>query len=287
MRERKYVKFNVNMYDDTKFKIIDRMEKRDLINYVWTRLVVLVGKVNLEGELFLSRNISYTIETLAIEFNREVSEIELAIKTFIDLEMVELTKDKIYKVKNFAKHQNIKRSKKVQNQDNLEEIENNEEKGKILENQIIKDSDKNISESADKTLESSNTKSRSMGTKVNEKEKLYENSKDNFYVYSDNKYNENEVININPTKTDNVTTQKLNLNMEKCKNKDESSSDALPALDNKLSLDNKKEKNKSKPKKKGIINEISVIDENEEIMGFSEGASPIGKGEKVLHAFSF
>ncbi|ALB45982.1 phage replisome organizer N-terminal domain-containing protein [Clostridium beijerinckii] len=115
MRERKCVKFNVNMYEDTKFKIIDRMEKRDLINYVWTRLVVLAGKVNLEGELFLSRNIPYTLETLAIEFNREVSEIELAIKTFIDLEMVELTQDKIYKVKNFVKHQNIKTKEKVQN----------------------------------------------------------------------------------------------------------------------------------------------------------------------------
>lgn len=32
MRERKYIKFNVNMYEDTKFKIIDRMEKRlDLV----------------------------------------------------------------------------------------------------------------------------------------------------------------------------------------------------------------------------------------------------------------
>ncbi len=30
MRERKCVKFNVNMYEDTKFKIIDRMEKEIL-----------------------------------------------------------------------------------------------------------------------------------------------------------------------------------------------------------------------------------------------------------------
>jgi|GEM_PF-4901950 len=53
MRERKCIKFRVDMYDDTKFKIIDRMEKRDLIN-----------------------------------------------------------QDKIYKVKNFMKYQNIRRSKK-------------------------------------------------------------------------------------------------------------------------------------------------------------------------------
>jgi|GEM_PF-5478482 len=69
--------------------------------------------------------------------------------------------------------------------------------------------------------------------------------------------------------------------MEKSKNKDHSSSDVLTPLNN------KKVKNKSKPKKKESINEISVIEENEEITGFSEGDPPIGKDEKVLHAFSF
>ncbi|WP_297420160.1 phage replisome organizer N-terminal domain-containing protein [Clostridium sp.] len=269
MRERKCVKINVNMYDDTKFKIIDRMEKRDLINYVWIRLVVLAGKVNLEGELFLSRNIPYTIETLAVEFNREVSEIELAIKAFIDLEMVEVTQDKIYKVKNFTKHQNIKTSKKAQNQDNVEEVENNKEK--INGKQIVNDSNKNIGENVDKILESSDTKSETIAIENNEKEKLYEGS--------DNKHNENKVIDINTTNTKNAAAQ--NLNTEKLKNEGDSPDDILTPLSN------EKVKNKSKPRKKEIINEISVTDENEEIIGFSEGAPPIGKDDKVLYTFSF
>lgn len=62
MKERKSVKLRVDMYDDTKSKIIDTMNERDLIQYIWIRLIVLAGKVNLEGELFLSRNISYTME---------------------------------------------------------------------------------------------------------------------------------------------------------------------------------------------------------------------------------
>ena len=32
MKERKFVKLKVDMYDDTKFKIIDTMPKRDLIH---------------------------------------------------------------------------------------------------------------------------------------------------------------------------------------------------------------------------------------------------------------
>lgn len=63
MRERKYVKFRVDMFEDTKFKIIDRMPERDVIFYIWTRLVALAGRVNLEGSLYMSKNIPYTIET--------------------------------------------------------------------------------------------------------------------------------------------------------------------------------------------------------------------------------
>lgn len=32
MRERKHIKFRVDMYEDTKFKIIDKMVKRGLIH---------------------------------------------------------------------------------------------------------------------------------------------------------------------------------------------------------------------------------------------------------------
>ena len=108
MRERKYVKFRVDMYDDTKFKIIDLKPERDVIHYVWNRIVLLAGKVNLEGDLYFSKNIPYTIETLAIEFNRDTAQIKLALELLIELEMIELSEDKIYRVKNFAKHQGIK-----------------------------------------------------------------------------------------------------------------------------------------------------------------------------------
>jgi len=108
MRERKYIKLKVNMYEDTKFKIIDMKPERDFIHYVWTRFVALAGKSNLEGDLYMSKNIPYTIETLAIEFNRDINQIKLAVDIFMELEMIELSEDNVYRVKNFAKHQNIK-----------------------------------------------------------------------------------------------------------------------------------------------------------------------------------
>jgi predicted phage replisome organizer len=128
MRERKYVKFRVDMPEDTKFKIIDRMPKRDLIHYVWNRFVILAGKVNKEGDLYMSKSIPYTVETLAIEFNRDIDEIKTALEVLIELEMMELTGDEVYRVKNFAKHQNIKIKEKIEvkNKENyINDAENN------------------------------------------------------------------------------------------------------------------------------------------------------------------
>ena len=109
--------------NDTKFKIIDMKPERDLIHYVWNRIVLLAGKVNLEGDLYISKNIPYTIETLAIEFNRDIDQIKLALEVLMELEMIEFSEDKIYRVKNFAKHQDIKlRKKKIE--DKEEEVKN-------------------------------------------------------------------------------------------------------------------------------------------------------------------
>lgn len=135
MRERKHVKFRVDMYDDTKFKIIDMKPERDLIHYIWTRLVTLAGKVNLDGDLYMSKNLPYTIETLAIEFNRGIDQIKLALNVLIELEMIEFNEENIYSVKNFSKHQNIKAKEKIKSNDN-KEIAKNE---KIQENESNKE----------------------------------------------------------------------------------------------------------------------------------------------------
>lgn len=118
MRERKYVKLRVDMYDDTKSKIIDKRPERDLIHYILNRVIVLAGKCDQEGELYMSRTIPYTVETLSIEFNRGIEEVKLALDLLMELEIVELTEECVYRVKNFAKHQNIKMKEKNITKDN-------------------------------------------------------------------------------------------------------------------------------------------------------------------------
>ncbi|MDO5518827.1 MAG: phage replisome organizer N-terminal domain-containing protein [Clostridium sp.] len=134
MKERRKVKINVNMFDDTKLKIIDTKPERDLINYIWFRLITLAGKVDRDGELYLSHNIAYTPETLAIEFNRGTYQINITLDILIELEMIEIINGGVYKVKNFSKHQNIRRNTEQKKETKIDKTEEKHNDSKENEN---------------------------------------------------------------------------------------------------------------------------------------------------------
>ncbi|WP_315081523.1 phage replisome organizer N-terminal domain-containing protein [uncultured Clostridium sp.] len=216
MKERKFVKLRVDMYGDTKFKIIDTMEERDLIHYIWTRLLTLAGKVNLEGELYMSKSIPYSAETLAIEFNRSASKVQLALNVFKDLEMIELTQDNVYRVKNFAKHQNIKVKEKVEKLDEKKEFNDNEIISNNLNLQDCKsefNDEKNLMNNEGMTKSATCEDVKKISKKIN-KDKLNSELKDQEYKAKETKkisekdldknnddlVNKNSNINLSPTK---------------------------------------------------------------------------------------
>jgi predicted phage replisome organizer len=252
MRERKFVKFRVDMPYDTKLKIIDMKPERDLIHYIWYRLVLLCGKVNLDGELYMSKNIPYTSETLAIEFNREIKQVELALDVLIGLEMVELTEHKVYCVKNFAKHQNIKVKEKTET-GNTEVIVNN--KVRLVDNikDEIKENDNNKYPNRVNTNES----------KINP----ISNDKDNVETIKDNESNELK----NQISADEVaitTANNLKDNIVKTLNRDM----------------NKKTRKK---KKDSIYNITDEKNDDGEICTLTSGEFVLGKGEKIISAWTF
>jgi predicted phage replisome organizer len=258
MRERKYVKFRVDMYSDTKFKIIDIRPERDLIHYVWNRAVVLAGKVNLEGELYLSKNIPYTIETLAIEFNRDIDQVKLALDVLIELEMLELTEHKIYIVKNFAKHQNIKVK----------------EKNKFMDSEeCIKDTEVEVkSEACNKDLESENKISQ------NKVENVENSDRVNFAIIGNN-ISAEEID--NTQKYDHIISDK---NSERDKI-DSSHKDNMPII-----LETKKSKKTYKRKKNDkSLDSIETEIEDELICWSSDedGGRTLREGEHVVGQWSF
>lgn len=176
MKSRRNIKVTTDMFEDTKFKIIDTKPERDLIHYVWFRTLTLAGKVNRNGELYLSSNIPYTLETLAIEFNRDTAEIKYALGVLIELEMICRNESRVYKVKNFAKHQNIKiqdiKAQEIPKETQGIKIDNDEEKIKV-DTDNNKEIDKN-----NKTNNIVNGKENSLKNNL-KKEKITESINDN------------------------------------------------------------------------------------------------------------
>ncbi|WP_173708964.1 phage replisome organizer N-terminal domain-containing protein [Clostridium beijerinckii] len=267
MRERKYVKFRVDMYEDTKFKIIDRMTNRDLIHYVWNRVVVLAGKVNQEGELYMSRNIPYTVETLSIEFNREINEVTAALEVLMNLEMIEIGDNNIYKVKNFVKHQNIKVKEKT-------EIVKKENEVKIADDIYI-DKNKSIEVSLKNVVP------------IKEKEET---------DIKENKDNEIALLKVDNTKSNSENECDNNSNVIEVKKEDSNQHNNPPVI---FKVEKNKSKKKKRVNKKKNESDIESYDEDvfdnitdrvnkdNDIFWFSEGEIILGEGERKIAEWSF
>ena len=116
MGEGKWIKTYVNNYDDTPSKMIDAREDRDTIHYVRGRLNALAGKVNRNGELYMTETKPYTIKTLAIEFNRDFEAVKEAIKVLKNLEVIEITEDRVFKITDWEIDQNVEGLERIRKQ---------------------------------------------------------------------------------------------------------------------------------------------------------------------------
>lgn len=256
MRERKYIKLRTDMYEDTKFKIIDTKPQRDTIHYVWTRFVTLAGKVNMEGDLYMSRNLPYTIETLAIEFNRNEEQIKLALEVFIELEMMELIDGMIYRVKNFAKHQNIKVKEKVNSEDKV-----------IVAPKNTEEALKDASTSENYINEIKKAYNEVKKSENNAEEDETADIKKNCKEYQEIIYTRtNEMDNANSEIVDDGLKESIPINIESRKNK----------------------KKEGKKKQEQVINVTDEEDvEDNEIISFTEEERPLDEGERVILKMTF
>ncbi|WP_297427901.1 phage replisome organizer N-terminal domain-containing protein [Clostridium sp.] len=129
MADIKWIKLATNMHDDEKMKLIDAMPQRDMIHYVWIRILLLGGKLNANGEVFLSEDKPLTAKMLAILFSRSLEDIKIALKVLSNFDMIEIAPNKVIRIVNWDKHQNIEGMERVREQ-NRKRAENHREKKK-------------------------------------------------------------------------------------------------------------------------------------------------------------
>ncbi|APU58302.1 phage replisome organizer N-terminal domain-containing protein [Clostridium botulinum] len=133
LAEVKWIKITTNMFDDEKIKLIDAMPERDTVHYIWIRLLVQAGKTNANGYIFLNDNVPYTEEMLSTIFNRPLNSLRFALKVLRDFGMIQIQEDKLIKIANWSKHQNIEGMEKVRQQTRERVAKHRAKKKELLE----------------------------------------------------------------------------------------------------------------------------------------------------------
>lgn len=115
MAEVKWIKIVTDIFNNKKIRIIESMPEGDAIIVIWFKLLMLAGNINEGGNVFFTRDIPYTDQMLSTLFNRPVTTVQLALKTFVEFNMIDIFDDIIH-VSNWEKYQNVEGMEKIREQ---------------------------------------------------------------------------------------------------------------------------------------------------------------------------
>ena len=118
MADVKWIKLAADIFDNRKIRQIEHMPEGDALIVVWLKLLVLAGNVNDGGLVYFTREIPYTDQLLATEFNRPLPVIQLAMATFRKFGMVDIIEDVIH-ISNWEKYQSVDRLTEIREYNRL------------------------------------------------------------------------------------------------------------------------------------------------------------------------
>lgn len=102
-----WVKLSTAMFDDEKIKVIESMPSGDSVCLIWIKLITLAGRVNDNGQIYLTRDIPYTDDMLATICGKTVEMMRMAFDAFKKLGMIDILDDNRIVLVNWEKYQNI------------------------------------------------------------------------------------------------------------------------------------------------------------------------------------
>lgn len=101
---RPWIKLSTATFDDEKIRIIETLPDGKTILVIWLKLLCLAGKTDNDGVFRLTKNIPYNEDLLANVLRENVATVRFALKTFIDMEMMEKIEG-AYALSNWTKYQ--------------------------------------------------------------------------------------------------------------------------------------------------------------------------------------
>lgn len=114
MAEVKWIKLNIDMFNNPKIKYLRTLPDGNSIVLVWVMLLTMAGRCNAGGMIFLTENVPYTTKMLADELGFDESVIQLAITALERLGMIQT--DDFLTVTGWSEHQNVDGLDKIREQ---------------------------------------------------------------------------------------------------------------------------------------------------------------------------
>ena len=130
MSDIKWIRLDKEIFHNRKIRQIEQMPDGDSIIVIWLKILTLAGDINDGGLVYFTRDIPYTDELLATEFNRPLNTIRLAMHTFETFGMIEVVDD-VIKVSNWERYQNVEGMERIREQ-TRQRVANYRERQKAL-----------------------------------------------------------------------------------------------------------------------------------------------------------
>lgn len=132
MGEIKWIKLSTDIFNNRKIRQIECMPDGDTIIVIWFKILALAGEINDSGQVYLTKEIPYTEQLLATQFNRPIATVRLALQTFQQFGMIEII-DNLILVSNWEKYQNVEGMERVREQNRLRKQAQRERERQLLQ----------------------------------------------------------------------------------------------------------------------------------------------------------
>lgn len=130
MAEVKWIKLSTEIFDNRKIKQLECLPNGDSFIIIWIKLLCLAGQTNDCGLVYLTKEVAYTEQMLAQQFNRPLPIVQMALATFEQFGMIEIVDD-LLMISNWEKYQNAEGLEKIREQ-TRKRVAKHREKQKVL-----------------------------------------------------------------------------------------------------------------------------------------------------------
>ena len=120
--EVKWIKISTGLFEDEAIQIILDMPDGAVMLEIWLRLLIMAGKVNDRGLIYLKKNedliIPFSSDFLATLFHKKNKQIEFSLKTFEKFGMIKILNANQILISNWEKYQNFDQMEKIRQKNN-------------------------------------------------------------------------------------------------------------------------------------------------------------------------